>query len=719
MKIMLLRLFTIFLLLCSFGYLQAGNIIEYKNGDLGYIGRYIKIYEDPSKSLGINDILKKRESFTGSYGDVANFGISKSAFWLKFNLTNQSDYKTFVVNVENPLLQYVTLYTLKDGVLDSVSVDRDFNDQNRLFDHQFFTFKIELNRGDSVLCFLKTESYTQLIVPVSVHHRGIVANELLMFDMRSGIFLGLMFAMLIYNLFLYISARDKQYLYYVNYIWWVTVAQAAVLGLFHRFFGTGTIGIDYIVPLAGAMSGIASVLFVRSFLSIHTYSKRLGIYLNIIIIGDILAILFLFIDISTAYKIVNAVAGLGSLLVLYVAIFVKLKGNKNANLFLVAWGIFLTSVIIFVLKDYGYVKYSRLATYSVQLGACIEAMLLSFALGNKINTYRKEKDESQRREFNALRENERLIKEQNEMLEIRIEERTHELKVTNESLEVTLHELKEAQSQLVESEKMASLGQLTAGVAHEINNPINFVTSNVKPLRRDLDIVWEAFDYIEKMALQEELGIEQRELQIKKYKKDLDIEYLKSEMDYLLRGMSDGANRTAEIVKSLRIFSRVDEEVIMYADVNLGIDSTLVIVGSLINDNIKLEKSLGELPNIECYPGKLNQVFLNILTNATYAIDKKFNGETGGVLKIGSVYLRKENKIQITITDNGIGIPNDVLNKIFDPFFTTKDVGEGTGLGMSIVYNTIVKHNGDIKVDSIEGEGTSFVITLPVSQMGL
>lgn len=695
---------------------HATRVINYSEDEFGYIGKYVSIYEDSTNKLDFSQVYKLRNDFKGTFGDVANFGLTKSTYWLKFTITNQSDYKQFVINIENPLLNFACLYTEKNGMVDSVCIDRDQNDKNRLFKHQFYTFLVDLDKGDSITCFLKTGSNTQLLVPISVHHRGVVVNNLLEFDMRSGIFLGIMLSMLVYNLFLYISARDKQYLYYVNYIFWVTAAQAAILGLFYRFFGVGSTGIDYIVPFAGAMSGIASVLFVKSFLGIKAYSKRLIYCLNLIILGDLIAILFLFFDSSLAYMVVNAVAGIGSIFVLYVAFYVKRKGNKNANLFLLAWGIFLGSVIVFVLKDYGYVRYSQLSTYIVQLGVSVEAMLLSFALGNKINTYRKENEESQRREFNALRENERLIKEQNELLEVRIEERTSELKVLNESLEDTLRNLKEAQSQLVESEKMASLGQLTAGVAHEINNPINFVTSNVKPLKRDLEIVWEAFDYMEALCMNESLDYATRKTEIANYKEKADIEYLRSEIDFLMRGMSDGANRTAEIVKSLRIFSRVDEDLIMYADINLGIESTLIIIGSLISEKIELIKNLGDIPQIECYPGKLNQVFLNIFTNAIYAIEKKFDGRAGGILKISSELLKKENNIRITIEDNGIGIPEDIVNKIFDPFFTTKDVGEGTGLGMSIVYNTVMKHNGDIRVESTEGVQTKFVITLPVNQ---
>lgn len=712
------RFLLLFSFLTIFQKGHAVNIIDFTKNRSSYIGENISFYEDSTNKLTINQLLNNNVQFEPSTNEVLNFGVSNSTYWLQFTIANGSDCRNLVLNLENPLLNKATLYIVKkDSLLDSISIESYKSQQNRVFDHQFFTFKLWMDYGDQLTYYLKASSDMQLLVPVSIYQKDDLANNLLRFDLRTGIFIGFMLAMLMYNLFLFLSLRDLQYFYYVNYILWVTIAQVAVLGLFHRFLHDDYALANYIVPFAGAMSGIASVLFVRSFLSLKEYTRRFGLYLNIVIIADVVAILLLFVDISLAYEMVNLVAGLGSIFVLYIAFYVKRKGSKVANLFLIAWGIFLSTVIVFVLKDIGVIRYSQFSTYIVQLGVSIEALLLSFALANKMNIYRREKEESQKREFNALRENDRLIREQNIILEVKIEERTHELQLSNHSLQDAIHDLKEAQSQLVESEKMASLGQLTAGVAHEINNPINFVTSNVKPLKRDLEMVWDAFSYVENVALEENTDPADRKNRIDSYKNELDIDYLKSEIDFLLRGMHDGASRTAEIVKSLRIFSRVDEDAVMRADINLGIDSTLVILGSLLGENIKLEKNLGNLPQIECYPGKLNQVFLNILTNAIYALDKKFNSKPGGILKIESSLLSDVGYIQILIEDNGIGIPTHIINKIFEPFFTTKDVGEGTGLGMSIAYNTILKHNGEILVDSIEGEKTTFIIKLPINQI--
>ena len=260
---------------------------------------------------------------------------------------------------------------------------------------------------------------------------------------------------------------------------------------------------------------------------------------------------------------------------------------------------------------------------------------------------------------------------------------------------------------------MASLGQLTAGVAHEINNPINFVTSNVAPLKRDIGMMWEVMDEIERVGLSD-TTIEEKKNQIAEYKEELDVEYLKTEIDFLLKGMHEGASRTAEIVKSLRIFSRVDEDSLKYADINEGLESTLVILNSVVKDTVQVTKHYGDLPLVECYPGKLNQVFLNIITNGIYAINKKFEGESGGILAINTEV--DETYVYITIQDNGIGMSTEVMEKVFEPFFTTKEVGEGTGLGMSIVYNTIKKHHGEIKIESIVGEGTTFKLIIPLRQ---
>jgi len=242
------------------------------------------------------------------------------------------------------------------------------------------------------------------------------------------------------------------------------------------------------------------------------------------------------------------------------------------------------------------------------------------------------------------------------------------------------------------------------------------VTSNVNPLRRDVGILWEIIDEIELIALNDNLNTAEKQSMIKSIKDNNDLDYLKSEIDFLLKGIQEGAERTAEIVRSLRIFSRIDEDTLKRADLNECMDSTLVILNSMTKERIEVVKNYYNIPMVECYAGKLNQVFMNILSNAIYAVEKKFNGNPGGEIKIETKLNDDLSKVIISISDNGTGIPKEVVGRIFEPFFTTKDVGEGTGLGMSIAYKTIERHNGKISLNSVEGEGTNFDIELPVKQ---
>lgn len=211
---------------------------------------------------------------------------------------------------------------------------------------------------------------------------------------------------------------------------------------------------------------------------------------------------------------------------------------------------------------------------------------------------------------------------------------------------------------------------------------------------------------------QSDATLAEKKKQIEDYKEEVDFDYLVVEIRHLIKGIYEGASRTAEIVKGLKIFSRLDEDDLKRTDINEGLESTMVIANNLLNNRIKVIKEYGELPMVECYAGKLNQVFLNIISNAIHAIQKQFGDKEGGEIKI-STETDLENVI-IKIIDNGSGMSEQTMKKIFEPFFTTKEVGEGTGLGMSIAYNTIKKHNGQILVRSEIGKGTEFALKIPI-----
>ena len=289
-------------------------------------------------------------------------------------------------------------------------------------------------------------------------------------------------------------------------------------------------------------------------------------------------------------------------------------------------------------------------------------------------------------------------------------------------------ELRKAQLRLVQEEKMSALGQLVAGVAHEINNPVNFIYGNLTHARQYTDDLLKVLDLYETNTL-EPIP------EVLTYSEEIDLEFLKDDLPQLLHSMQVGAERILGIVRSLQVFSRLDRAERRPVNLHESLDSTLMLLSSRLRTksqrpdfrrpDIEVVKEYGELPLVECNPGELNQVFMNLLANAIDAINEKIDHEENtqqpdsqGVtprIRILTEVTEDQTKVVIRITDNGIGMSEEVRQMIFEQFFTTKPVGQGTGLGLSITHQIVVaKHGGTLEVDSARGEGSEFVITLPV-----
>ncbi len=280
-----------------------------------------------------------------------------------------------------------------------------------------------------------------------------------------------------------------------------------------------------------------------------------------------------------------------------------------------------------------------------------------------------------------------------------------ELAASLEKMKVLNHRLEEADYQLLQSEKMASIGQLAAGVAHEINNPISFVSSNVNMLTRYLQNIFDILDAYE-TASDAVNGRPELE-QVRAMKAALKLDEMKRDTVELLAESKDGLDRVGKIVKDLREFSHIGETQWQWADLHQCLESTLNIVWNELKYKCTVTRNYGKLPQVLCLPSQLNQVFMNLLINAEQAI------ETQGEIVITTQRVG-DDAVQVIISDTGSGIPPEIISRIFDPFFTTKPVGKGTGLGLSLSWNIVERHQGKIEVSSIPGKGTTFVITLPV-----
>jgi two-component system, NtrC family, sensor kinase len=310
-----------------------------------------------------------------------------------------------------------------------------------------------------------------------------------------------------------------------------------------------------------------------------------------------------------------------------------------------------------------------------------------------------------RRLSKRLEEQNILLKQFNEKLEYRVAERTAELQNAN--------------LRLLQQEKLSALGQLVAGVAHEINNPVNFIYGNIDPAQAYIEDLLELVEIYQNQYPKPILQIQQKIARV-------ELEFLRQDLPKLLSSMRLGAERIQQIVSSLRNFSRLDEAEFRQVDLHEGIDNTLLILNYRLKEKsdrpqTKIVKNYGDLPPIHCFPGQINQVFMNLLANAIDALEEYDNHRTVPEIEgkpseicISTAVVRT-GWVAIHIADNGSGIPELVKNKIFEPFFTTKPIGKGTGLGLSISHQIVVEnHSGKIWCESQVGQGTEFVIEIPI-----
>lgn len=678
------------------------------------IGGYLEWLEDKTNSLSPAQAILTT-GYISCKLDVPNLPVSPNTFWVRITLSNLTASNDLEMNIDYPTIDSLSLFMVNDsGNMSLLSSTGEYVPYyTRKHHHQAYIFNLNLPAGTTHTYYVKLRASEPLQLPITIGTPSRIADELFNKDLLFGLYAGIILVMFLYNLFLFFTVRDRSYLYYVGYMIFTGLTQACLEGYATRlFYPNNAYLANAMVVWIPAFSGIMSIVFINYFLQVKSYAPVLYKILVgfIVVYFGIIGISFTG-NLLVSTQIMQLLVTLLAVVVYITAIKISRRGYRPAKIFLLAWTIFIVSVVVFVMRAQGVLPYNIFTLYAMEIGSAIEVVLLSFALADKINTFRKEKEVSQAQAIAASLENERIVREQNVMLERKVQERTNELQISNEDLNKAMKELKDAEIQLVESEKMASLGQLTAGIAHEINNPINFVTSNVSPLNRDVQILLETVEMIEGIVLQH---IPEQHKQVVNYKREMDYDYLKLEIEQLLKGIGEGAARTAEIVKGLRIFSRLDEDDLKRADVNEGLVSTLVITNNLLNNHIVVDAQYGQLPLIECFPGKLNQVFLNMISNAVYAIKKKFGDEHGGILSIKT--FKEGDEVHIHIGDNGTGMDALTMKRIFEPFFTTKDVGEGTGLGLSIAYNTIKKHNGTVHISSNLGEGTTFKISLPLLQ---
>jgi two-component system NtrC family sensor kinase len=692
---------------------QTGEKVFITNSEkLLKIEHGLSIFVDNSSVMPFGKAVKQK--FEESKDKVPNLGITSARIWVKLDIQNQSDTKNLFLLVEQPSIDKIVLYYIApDQKWHQISLGEYKRYKDRIIDNPNYIFPLDIAVGQSSVFYLSINSKDQIQLPLLLGTERSILDETLVQNLLFGMYAGIILIMMLYNLFVAFTVRDSSYIYYIIYIFFVGLTQFFFEGLAFKFLWPESPWLaNYSSILVPFFSGISTLIFFQKFLLSKKYTPKLNYGIDAyIFIYAIVCIIGMSGNYSLGIVLMQMTALSASLYVLFVANVIRRKGYRPAVFFLLGYSIFLFSVVAFVLRNFNVIPYNGFTSYILEIGSVIQITLLSFALADKINFFRNENEQAQQQALEISKENERLIREQNIELEIQVNKRTEELQNSNSTLNLTLKDLKEAQSQLVDAEKMAGLGQLTAGIAHEINNPINFVTSNIKPLELDINDLYDVIQQYEE--LDPEKDMHEQLARVNQFKKQIDIDFIKTEINSLLSGIGEGAKRTAEIIRSLKNFSRLDESDTKPVDLNEGIDSTLVLLRSTVPDHIKIVRELKATSLVECLPGKINQVFMNLITNAIQAIKTKPNPDPTEYLYITT--WEEEEQIKISIRDTGHGMTEETKQKIFEPFFTTKAVGEGTGLGLSIVFSIIEKHKGHIDVVTKVNYGTEFILTLPLN----
>ncbi len=676
------------------------------------VGMDLEYLQDPSGQLSLSDIQRPpyAQQFQRTRNTVTNFGFSKASYWLRIRIHWQNpSLPEYFLWQEFPLTDRLFFYRpLADGRYEKLATGDQIPFATRELGSRAFGLRLLPQAGQTDTIYIQLRGAGRLTLDLQFSDAAAALRNTENRHLLYGFYYGAALALMLYNLILFISLREIIYAYYAIY----------VAGLGMTFFTLHGLAFRYLWPESPAMNtyflafaylGFIGLLqFTRHFLQLPKNLPGMDKLLSAFILINLAAMASIWLVPSQyIYATSQAITLSVALLTMLSGLLLWAKGYRPARYYVLATVGYFLSLIAYPLQSFGILPVTEISDLYVLFGSALEMVLLSFALADRINHMKQEK---QRLEDRARAQ----LEEANQNLEIKVNERTLDLLDTVRALEDKHRKLVSAQEQLIQSEKMSSLGALVAGVAHEINNPANFTRLSAENLERDLNkleaFLWSLTDEDSDPELLAEL--EQR---FARLQRNVGL-------------VHDGTGRLNSIVADLRRFSRLDEAETKTASPDQGLAATLNLVHAQYKDRVCIDYQAAN-PDAQgpCHPAALNQVFMNLAVNACQAIEARARqgsatpDELGrvGTLKIqtstyceaGQVYWRAR------FQDNGIGMDGPTRQRIFEPFFTTKGVGEGTGLGLSISYGIMQKHGGSIQVDSTPGRGSSFLLTFPLATL--
>lgn len=689
-------LFTVFTFVIAYGRAQAP--VQHLAADTNtyHLKQSLAYYEDKTAGIAAPRITAGEfdARFKQHNKETLNFGVTRAVIWLKFTLQNQEPVRTprWILSFDYPLFDYITLYVQKKN---GEWVEQPNGDMlpfsTRPLKDRHFAFPLDLRDTTPATCYVRLASSGSMQINVTVQQPTAFMQEGLYADLGHGIFMGSLLIMMCYNLFLFAGLRDKAYLAYVAFILVNLVLQAAFSGHITQYLlGESPYWANHIIPLLMSASPITMAVFSITFLNTRQFAPRIHmVLLSIICVASVNLLLSFWQPLSLTISGAGILVIIACVVVIIAGYISWKKGNNAARFYLLAWGFLIVSGLITSFRNFGFLAPGFFTTNCVRIASMVEAVLLAMALADRYNQYKKEKEMAQAETL-------RIQQEANRELEEKVMDRT---KLLHQSLE----ELKTAQAKLVQKEKMASLGELTAGIAHEIQNPLNFVT-NFAEVSEEL---------VEDLKTEVKTGSTEQALTL--------VDYLGGNLNKIIHH----GRRAGSIVKGMLLHSRKDIGENREIDLCALADDCMKLAYQSFqtknkNITVQLNKHFDNEPVMySCNPQELDRVLMNLFSNALYALEKRAGMERNNyqpVLTVGISTLKQG--IEITVQDNGTGMPPSVQEKIFQPFFTTKPANQGTGLGLSISFDIITKgFGGELIVTSEENRQTTFTIRLPMTDL--
>ena len=657
------------------------------------IGKQVDVLEDPGEKLTLQQVLSPeyQSKFRQSTQEAPNFGTKQTSVWCRIRIKNASD-KNWILNVDFPNLRSVILFQPSGNGYTKEETGRSFSFSQREIKNRSFLFELKIKPGEEKEIYLRIENHI-CIFPLYIGNMTAISQKQHPEDTFYGIFYGISFIIAFYALALFIATRETYYFYFFFQVIFFFLYGAIYCGDASQWFPA------FALPLTDYGTVIISigVIFVYLFFnSVLNTRKKIFVASGIFIISALLTafgILFYFVGLRSLASTINMIVPT-SVFIFSIVLCFYLKQEKIIRLIFIGFAIGFAVLIFWILMLQNLISYSPVVNNLFMVQYMWWMIIFSLALELNINRYIKEKYQAQKESLLNLEEKEKLIMQQNEMLEQKVEERTSALK--------------ETQSQLVQREKMASLGELTAGIAHEIQNPLNFV-NNFSEVNNELIEELQS----ERLKVKSERNEKLENEIITDIKQNLDkINHHGKRADAIVKGMLQHSKQTSGVKEPTDINALCDEYLrlsfhgLRAKDKNFNAD--------LKTD---FDESIGK---INIVPQDIGRVLLNLFNNAFYAVNEKLtaNGSplTDNYKPTVSIQTKKINdKIEIRVEDNGNGIPQNIVDKIFQPFFTTKPTGEGTGLGLSLSYDIVKAHAGELKVEAKENEGSEFLVQLPAN----